>query len=183
MNWSGFCDNSSMQESSPVSLFHDMSPSNATCISSTLKFLCEHAPRPAALPIIIFDQPLVEGSANHEPEGSDLNCIVLWLWSFHRWGSWSQLGISLMVLGCRKWWRLSLSKHCGTHDDIKGNCMWCVSKSSIDGVLNGLVLSDVFEVALPHHMKEKRNMWPLCSLEICPPPSPSVARIYTRMWC
>ncbi|KAJ3602065.1 hypothetical protein NHX12_029825 [Muraenolepis orangiensis] len=53
-----------------------MSPSDAICIYTTLKFICEHD----AIPIITFDQPLFWKALlmiKAEPEGSDLSNIVL----------------------------------------------------------------------------------------------------------
>jgi len=54
----------------------DMNPSDVTCVSSTLKFVSEHAQRHnIANPIVTFDQPLWWKAFNiihTEPADSDL---------------------------------------------------------------------------------------------------------------
>ncbi|WAR13715.1 hypothetical protein MAR_003820 [Mya arenaria] len=64
----------------------DMNPSDATCIFSTLKFVSEHARRHHVKPIITLDPPLWWKALmiiSAEPEGNDLNNIVLRLGGFH----------------------------------------------------------------------------------------------------
>lgn len=64
----------------------DMSPSDPTCILSTLTFICNLAARHSIPPIVTFDQPLFFKASEiiyNSPENSDLKNIVLMLGSFH----------------------------------------------------------------------------------------------------
>ncbi|CAH3160575.1 unnamed protein product [Porites lobata] len=65
----------------------DMNPSDVTCVSSTLKFVSEHAQRHnIANPIVTFDQPLWWKAFNiiqTEPADSDLRKVILRLGAFH----------------------------------------------------------------------------------------------------
>ena len=65
----------------------DMNPSDVTCVSSTLKFVSEHAQRHnIANPIVTFDQPLWWKAFNiiqTEPADSDLRKVILHLGAFH----------------------------------------------------------------------------------------------------
>ena len=65
----------------------DMNPSDVTCVSSTLKFVSEHAQRHnIANPIATFDQPLWWKAFNiiqTEPADSDLRKMILRLGAFH----------------------------------------------------------------------------------------------------
>lgn len=64
----------------------DMDPGDMSCIYSTLLFVCNHASRYSATPIITFDQPLwskAMSTMESESEISVLNLIVLRLGGFH----------------------------------------------------------------------------------------------------
>ena len=64
----------------------DMNPSDVTCVSSTLKYVSEHAQRHnITKPIVTFDQPLWWKAFNiiqSEPLNSDLRSIILRLGAF-----------------------------------------------------------------------------------------------------
>ncbi|KAJ8393310.1 hypothetical protein AAFF_G00062110 [Aldrovandia affinis] len=148
----------------------DMSPSDATCIYSTLKFLCEHAHRHNAIPIITFDQPLWWKALliiEAEPEGSDLSNIVLRLGGFHTEMSFlGSIGHLMAGTGLQEVMELVYAVNAVVHM-MTGKAIARAVRAHllIDGVLNGLILSDALGVALLCSL-ERQKMWlPLCSLE------------------
>eukprot|EP00745_Piridium_sociabile_P028799 TRINITY_DN4651_c0_g1_i2.p1 TRINITY_DN4651_c0_g1~~TRINITY_DN4651_c0_g1_i2.p1 ORF type:complete len:839 (-),score=172.35 TRINITY_DN4651_c0_g1_i2:728-3244(-) len=64
----------------------DMSPSDVTCIYSTLVFICSQARKYAVTPVVTFDQPLymkAQAITNSEGPDSAIRSVVLQLGNFH----------------------------------------------------------------------------------------------------
>ncbi|KAJ8386430.1 hypothetical protein AAFF_G00170270 [Aldrovandia affinis] len=143
----------------------DMSPSDATCIYSTLKFLCEHAHRHNAIPIITFDQPLWWKALliiEAEPEGSDLSNIVLRLGGFHTEMSFlGSIGHLMAGTGLQEVMELVYAVNAVVHM-MTGKAIARAVRAHllIDGVLNGLILSDALGVALPLQPGEAEDVAP-----------------------
>ncbi|KAJ8414824.1 hypothetical protein AAFF_G00023470 [Aldrovandia affinis] len=143
----------------------DMSPSDATCIYSTLKFLCEHAHRHNAIPIITFDQPLWWKALliiEAEPEGSDLSNIVLRLGGFHTEISFlGSIGHLMAGTGLQEVMELVYAVNAVVHM-MTGKAIARAVRAHllIDGVLNGLILSDALGVALPLQPGETEDVAP-----------------------
>lgn len=130
----------------------DMSPSDATCIHSTLKFLCEHTRHHNVIPIITFDQPLWWRALliiEAEPEGSDLSNIVLRLGGFHTEMNFvGSIGHLMADTGSQEVMELVYAASAVVHMLTGKAIVWAVrAHLLIDGVLNGLILSDAFGVA------------------------------------
>lgn len=149
----------------------DMSPSDATCIYSTLKFLCEHARRHDAIPIITFDQPLWWKALliiESEPEGSDLSNIVLRLGGFHTEMSFvGSIGHLMADTGLQEVMELVYAANAVVYM-MTGKAIARAVRAHllIDGVLNGLILSDALGVAPFQQPGAPKNWLPLNCQEI-----------------
>ena len=92
-SWSGFMQMFNKQETtypgkSSVTFLPmiDMSPSDMSCINSTLQFVCEQSSRYGVTPVLTFDQPLFQKATQivtMSDRASPLKRIILRLGGFH----------------------------------------------------------------------------------------------------
>ncbi len=132
----------------------DMSPSDATCIYSCLKFLGEHARRHNAKPIVTFDQPLwwkAVDIVDSEPADSDLKNIVLRLGGFHMEMSFlGSIGHLMSASGLQQILELVYAPNAVIHI-LTGKAIARAVRGHllVDAALNGLLLTNALGVPLP----------------------------------
>ncbi|WAR15643.1 LOW QUALITY PROTEIN: hypothetical protein MAR_005748 [Mya arenaria] len=130
---------------------------------STLKFVSEHARRHQVKPIITFDQPLwwkVLMIICAEPEGSDLNYIVLRLGGFHTEMSFlGAIGHLMAGSGLQEVMELIYATNAVGHM-MTGKAISRAVRAHllVDGVLNAMIASDALDVALPHQHGEPEEV-------------------------
>ena len=133
----------------------DMNPSNVTCVSSTLKFVSEHAQRHnIANPIVTFDQPLWWKAFNiiqTEPAGSDLRKVILRLGAFHTEMSFlGTIGHLMAGSGLRELLELIYASNAVDHI-LTGKAIARAVRAHliVDSALNALLYSAALGVPIP----------------------------------
>ena len=134
----------------------DLNPSEVTCISSTLKFVSEHARRHnIANPIVTFDQPLWWKAFNiisTEPANSDLRKVILRLGAFHTQMSFlGSIGHLMAGSGLREVLELIYASNAVDHI-LTGKAIARAVRAHliVDAALNALLYSDALGVTIPH---------------------------------
>lgn len=133
----------------------DMNPSNVTCVSSTLKFVSEHAQRHnIANPIVTFDQPLWWKAFNiiqTEPADSDLRKVILRLGAFHTEMSFlGTIGHLMAGSGLRELLELIYASNAVDHI-LTGKAIARAVRAHliVDSALNALLYSAALGVPIP----------------------------------
>ncbi|XP_068708169.1 uncharacterized protein [Montipora foliosa] len=133
----------------------DMNPSNVTCVSSTLKFVSEHAQRHnIANPIVTFDQPLWWKAFNiiqTEPADSDLRKVILRLGAFHTEMSFlGTIGHLMAGSGLRELLELIYASNVVDHI-LTGKAIARAVRAHfiVDSALNALLYSAALGVPIP----------------------------------
>ena len=131
----------------------DMNPSDMTCVYSTQKYIREHARRHSVTPIITFDQPLWWKALMIiviEPEGSDLNNIVLRLGGFHMEMSFlGCIGHLMGASGLQDSLELIYAPTAVIHMLTGKAIARAVGHLIVDAALNALILARTWNVPLP----------------------------------
>jgi hypothetical protein len=137
----------------------DMSPSDLSCINSTLHFVCEQSKRYGVTPVLTFDQPLFQ-KASHiitSSEGSSpLKNIVLILGAFHT--EMSFLGTKGYIMagsGLQEVLQTVYAQNAVSHimtgkaisRAIRGHFM-------VDTILHALLLSKIYPNVLVSHNQQ-----------------------------
>jgi hypothetical protein len=131
----------------------DLQPSDPTCIYSTLIFISNHAREHNVTPIVTFDQPLwwkALGIILAEPKESDLKSIVLRLGGLHTEMSFlGSVGYLMSGSGIEQVLETIFAGNTVEHI-LSGKAIARAVRGHllIDGVLNGLLLSEVFNIPL-----------------------------------
>ncbi|CAH3177828.1 unnamed protein product [Porites lobata] len=135
----------------------DMNPSDVTCVSSTLKFVSEHAQRHnIANPIVTFDQPLWWTAFNiiqTEQADSDLRKVILRLGAFHTEMSFlGTIGHLMAGSGLRELLELIYASNAVDHI-LTGKAIARAVRAHliVDAALNAPLYSAALGVPIPQH--------------------------------
>ena len=140
----------------------DITPSDSTCIYSTLVFVSQHARRHGVTPIITFDQPLWWKALmiiKSELVGSDLRGIILCLGGFHTEMSFlGCIGHLMASSGLQEMLELIYAPNAVVHM-LSGKAIARAIRAHfiVDAALNALLLKSVFNAPLPEKAARNKN--------------------------
>ena len=154
----------------------DLTPSDPTCVRSTLEYLSDHARHHGVTPVITFDQQLWWVAfmiVESQPADSPLHQIVLILGGFHT--EMSFLGtIGSLMAGSGLKEVMSQIYADGSVDQML--CGKAVAHLLIDSVLNTIATSHMFAIPLPSLCDDQSLESPSCSPSLCLP------SVMTSLW-
>ena len=138
----------------------DIDPGDTTCIFSTMMYVCSHAKRYGATPILTFDQPLwlkaftIQESS---PADSEIRSIVLRLGGFHTQMSYlGSIGHIMAGSGLQELLKNVYASNSVIHmlsgkaisRALRGHLLVCAA-------VYALLISKIFEIELPSKENEK----------------------------
>ena len=145
----------------------DMDPSNLTCISSTLWYVCDLAKRYGVNPIITFDQPLYWKAMliiDSESSQCDLKSVVVRLGGLHLQMSFlGCVGHLMAASGLTEVLEVVYAENTVKHI-VSGKAMSRAIRGHlmILAALNTILLANAYNLPLPTYQRRKTAMILLC---------------------
>jgi len=164
-SWSGFMQLYNKEEHDPGKAsitflpMIDMSPSDLTCINSTLHFVCQQSNKYGVTPVLTFDQPLYQKATQivaMAEVSSPLKKTVLRLGAFHTQMSFlGTIGHIMSGSGLEELLQVVYAPNAVTHM-MSGKAVSRATRGHflVDSALHALLISKICPAAIPESVSE-----------------------------